>query len=239
MGLDGGGGTFYGDGLDDVRVECALDEPFDLAVGIASLEFLGFFGEHGDEFPADDLALLLGVGNACELVQEAVRGVHSDHAETEAVAQHVKSVGKFVLSKHAGVHENIGEAIAHGAVDENSGDGGIHAAAEGADGAALCPTFFRIASVVSSMKAEPLHLGFGLADAEEEIAEEFGAAFGVIYFDVELDGIDFSLRIFERGDGIVGVACGVKTGRDFADMIAVTIPDAERGWHVSKKFGVG
>jgi hypothetical protein len=72
VGLDGGGGAFDGDGLDHIRVERSLNEPRDFAVSFASLEYLGFLGENGDEFPADDFALLFGIGDADELVQEAI-----------------------------------------------------------------------------------------------------------------------------------------------------------------------
>ena len=73
MGLDGGRGAFYRDGFDDVRIERALDQPSNLAVGFVGLEFLGFFGEDGDEFPADDFALLLGVGDASQALPESGR----------------------------------------------------------------------------------------------------------------------------------------------------------------------
>src|SRR5579859_2627471 len=70
--LDSGGWRLHRDGLNDVRVECSLNEPSDFAVGISTLQFLGFLGEDRDEFPADDFSLLLRVRNANELVQKAV-----------------------------------------------------------------------------------------------------------------------------------------------------------------------
>ncbi len=99
-----------------------------------------------------------------------------------------------------------------------------------------CPTLVRIASVVSSMNAVPLHFGLGFANAEEEIAEEFGAAFRVIHLDVKLHGVNFTVRIFERRDGVVGVAGGVKTGWNFADVVAVAVPDAEGVGHAGEEF---
>ena len=92
--------------------------------------------------------------------------------------------------------------------------------------ALLWPTLVRMASVVSTMNEEPL-ITFGIADTEKEIAEKFGAAFRVVYFDMELHGVDFSLGIFERGDGVIRVACGAKARRYLAHMIAVAIPDAQ------------
>ncbi len=89
------------------------------------------------------------------------------------------------------------------------------------------PTFVRMASSGFFDERGAAPFAFGIADAEEEIAQEFGAAFGVVHFDVELHGVDFSLGIFERGDGVVGVAGGAKARGHFAHVIAVAVPDAE------------
>src|ERR1700676_5036723 len=82
VGFDGGGGTLDGYGFDDVGVQSALDEVGYFAVGFGGLELLGFFGKDGDELAADAFALFFGVGDACELGQEAVGGVHADDAQT-------------------------------------------------------------------------------------------------------------------------------------------------------------
>src|SRR5208282_6339219 len=129
VGLDGGGRTFYGNGLDDVRIEGSLDEPGDSTLSFPFLEFLGFLGKDGDEFPANDFALLLGVSDAHKLVQEAVRSVHADDAEAQAIPEHLQSVRKFVFPEHSGVDEDICEAVAHGAVNEDSRDGRVHSPA--------------------------------------------------------------------------------------------------------------
>ena len=48
-------------GLDDVRINRALGEEFYV------FKLLGFVGEAVDEFAADELALRLRIGNACQL----------------------------------------------------------------------------------------------------------------------------------------------------------------------------
>src|SRR5450755_795118 len=55
--------------LDHVRIKRPLHQPLDLALGL--LDAQGFFFEYFDEFVADNLALLLGLGYA--LTWECVR----------------------------------------------------------------------------------------------------------------------------------------------------------------------
>ncbi len=76
VGLDVGGARAAA-GLDDVGVERALDEELDLLALLGRLaDDLGLGGlEDPDELAADDLALLLGVGDAGERVEEALGGV--------------------------------------------------------------------------------------------------------------------------------------------------------------------
>jgi len=57
--------------LDDVGVQRALHEKVHAFPGPGDL--LGLFLEHGDELAADELALLLGLGDARELAEETGR----------------------------------------------------------------------------------------------------------------------------------------------------------------------
>ena len=68
-------------GLDDVGVQRALDEE----LGVAELGRLLL--EDADELGADRLALGLGVGDAGELVEEALLGVDGDERDLEVVAE--------------------------------------------------------------------------------------------------------------------------------------------------------
>jgi len=67
---------------------------------------------------------------------------------------------------------------------------------------------------------------FGFADAEKEIAEKFCAAFGVVYFDVELHGVDFAQG---SSSAAIRCRCGLwrKNPWEFTDVIAVAVPDTE------------
>ena len=89
-------------------------------------------------------------------------------------------------------------------------------------------------------------VGFGFADVEEEIPEEFGAVFGVVDFGVELDGPDIARWICDAGDGVGGFggqmeSCGRASALSPWDIQAVMVAgsSAKRGL-VSKQddFGV-
>ena len=107
---------------------------------------------------------------------------------------------------------------------QDGGDRGVDSAAQGADGA-FSGNFGSNARDGFFDEGGTAPLFLGVADAEEEIAEQLSALFRVIDFDVELDGVDFAGGIFERGDGVVGVAGGAETGGQLADVVAVTVPD--------------
>ena len=102
-------------------------------------------------------------------------------SKAETVAQHFQRVGKFVFPEHAGVDEDVREPVAHGAMDQDCGYRGVHSPAQSADGPLVADFFSNgCGGFFDEGRAAPF--GFGFADAEEEIAEEFGAAFGVVYF---------------------------------------------------------
>ena len=83
------------------------------------------------------LALLFGVGDAGELVEEAVGGVDVDELDLEVAAEGVDDALGLFAAQEAVVDEDAGELVADGAVDEGGGDGGVDAAGERADDAAV------------------------------------------------------------------------------------------------------
>jgi len=62
--LDGGARALNRHGFNNIRVQSALHQITDFAVGFALLQLLRFFGEDGDEFPANDFSLLLRIADA-------------------------------------------------------------------------------------------------------------------------------------------------------------------------------
>ena len=112
--------------LDDVGVERALHQE----VGLADLVRLLL--EDADELLADDLALLLGVGDAGQLGQEALLGLHVHQRHVEVAAEGVLHLLALVLAHEAVVHEDAGELVADRLVGEQGRHGGIDAAGEAA-----------------------------------------------------------------------------------------------------------
>ena len=185
----------------------------DFAVSLAGLELLRLFREDGDEFPADNLALLLWIGDPFQFFEKPVRGIHADDAEMQAVAQHFEGLFEFVLPEHPRIHEDICQPGPHRAMHQHGGDRGIHASAEAADGPLVSYLFaYGVGGFFDERSPAPLRLR--LANVEEKISQQFGAAFGVIYFGMKLDGINLALGIFHRGDGIFRAPDGTKSLRE-------------------------
>lgn len=96
--LDGSGGALEGDALDDVGVERALEEPFDLSAGVLGLglDLCGLFFEDVDEGVADELALLFRVSDALEAVEESLRGVDDGQVDAQVLAEGLVDVFGFI-----------------------------------------------------------------------------------------------------------------------------------------------
>src|SRR5262249_2624121 len=207
----GGGWAFHGDGFDHVRVQRSLHQVSNFAVSFASLEFLRFFGKDGDEFPADELALLFRIADALELTEETVGSVDANDMQIQAVAQHFQGGCKFILSQQTGIHKNVSEPVAHGAVHQDRGDGRIHAAAERADGpfvSNLCAN--GCDGLLNGRSGAPFWRWF--ACAEEKISQQFRCALGVLYFGMKLRGVNLSLVIFERPDSLFRMSRCAESG---------------------------
>ena len=106
VGLDVGGPGAAA-GLDHVGVERALHQEADLVAVLDRLaEHLDLGGLEGaDELPADDLALLLRVGDVVQCGQEPVGGVHGvqvDPGRGHEVPLHLLALDVRVDAEHAG-----------------------------------------------------------------------------------------------------------------------------------------
>ena len=87
----------------------------------------------------------------------------------DAIAKEIERFLVFVEAEHAGVDEDVGEAIADGAMNEGGGHGGIHAAAQGAEGAGVADLAADGGDgFVNEAGAAPIFCG--AANFEDEIA---------------------------------------------------------------------
>ena len=100
--------------------------------------------EHVDEGRADDLSLLLGIGDAREPLQKQVRRVDEDERQLQSLEARPDLV-RFVLPHDAVVDEDARQAIADRAVDQHRRDRRVDAAAQPAHDPAL-----------TNLRADPL-----------------------------------------------------------------------------------
>jgi hypothetical protein len=98
--------------------------------------------ENLDELAADDLALLLGIGNALQVAHELRAGVDVHDLDAEAAGKGVHHLLGFVEAQQAVVDENAGELVADRAVDQRRRHRRIDAARKAEDDL-LLPTCAR------------------------------------------------------------------------------------------------
>ena len=114
-----------GAGLQDIGIDGALGEEAD------AVELFGFLGKDVDKHLADDLALLLGIGDAGKLVEEAVHRVDVDEVRVHLVAEDLDHLLGLALAEKAVIDMDADELPAHSPDEKRRDDGGIHAAGEG------------------------------------------------------------------------------------------------------------
>src|SRR5579859_4141093 len=188
MGLDGLRRAAHADGFDDIGIERALHKVIDAALLFADL--FGLFVEYGDEFGADEFALLLAVGHTFEFGEETGGGVDRIEIEAEVAAKMLLDFGEFILTQDAVVHEYTMQAVADSAMHQHGGDGGILTAGERADGAAGGADFFLDGGDGLGDELLRRPITFGAADVKDEIVEQFPSARRVMDLRMELDGPD-------------------------------------------------
>ena len=126
--------------------------------------------EDADEFGADDLALLLGVGDAGELAEEAVGGVDVDEVGAELLAEDADDLLGLALAEEAVVDVDTGELLADGADEEGRDDGAVDAAGEGEEHLLVADLGADGLDLVGDEVVHvPVALGAGLGDEGLEV----------------------------------------------------------------------
>ena len=111
--------------LDDVGIDGPLSQEID------SVQLPGLFLKDADEFPADNLPLLLRIRHAGQFPQEALHGIHVDQVGMELVPEHLHHALRLVLAHQAVVHMDTGKLLPDGPDQHGGHDGGVHAAGQG------------------------------------------------------------------------------------------------------------
>ena len=185
--------------------------------------------EGADELAADDLALLLGVVDPGERVEELVGGV-DDVEGVEDLLEVAPDLLGLALAHHPVVDVDAGEAVADGALHDRGGDGGVDAAGQRADRAAL----------LADLLADPLDLllddvdhrpGLPAAgDLVQEVLEDLLAVLGVQDLGVPLDAGEAAAGVLEGRDrGVVGGGQDGEALGGRLDRVAVRHPDVVGG----------
>ena len=112
-------------GFEDIGIDGALCEELD------AVELARFFLKDADELGADDLALLFGLGDAGELVEEAVDRVDIDEVRVHPVAEHLDDLLGLALAEQSVVNVDADELLADSLDQQGGDDRAVHAAGEG------------------------------------------------------------------------------------------------------------
>ena len=179
--------------LDDVRVERPLDEEADVA------ELPRLLLEDADELLADDLALLLRVGDAGEPREEPLLRLHVDERHVEVAAERLDDLLRLVLAQEPVVDEDARELVADRLVHEQRGDSGVDAAGERAQhplGPDRRPDPRDL--LLDDGSGRPRRRRAG--DLVEEVLQDLLPVRRVHDLGVELDAVEPPRAILERGD---------------------------------------
>ncbi|KAI3482194.1 hypothetical protein L1887_55164 [Cichorium endivia] len=232
--------TLERDALDHVRIQRALEEVLELALGLLRLACrerrrllvlglllqLGHLGlKHVDEGVADDLALLLRVLDVLELGEELLRGVDDGEVDAEVLGEHLVHLRGLVGAQHAVVHHDGVEAVADGLVHELGGDGRVDTSRNGAEHLALGAD--DLADALDLLVDERLHGPVAAAVADvDKVVKQLDAAHAVRHLGVELDAVDGLGLVGHGGEGCGGrLADDDKVLGRLAELVAVRHPD--------------
>ena len=227
-------------GFDDVGVERALHEELDLlAAGAGLFEDLALgLLEGADELLADDLALALRLGDACEGVEEVVGGVDGDEADAGRGDEVVLDLLDFALAQQAVVHEHAGELVADGLVYQSGGHGGINAAGQAADHLGVADLLADLLDLILDNRGGIPVVGQRGATVQE-VFDKLLAKRGVLDFRVPLHTIELAGFVRHGGHGrAFGVGQHFEAGRGLFDRHTVAHPRGLLGGGVGEDAGV-
>ena len=233
VGLDVGGAGAAA-GLDDVGVERALHQEGDLVAVAAAHgvgQHLGLRGlEDPDELAADDLALLLRVGDTDEGVEELLLRV--DHLQVDAGGGHEVALDLLglALAHQPVVDVDAGEPVADRPLHQRRGHRGVDAAGQAAD--RLPPVADLVADRLDLLLDDVDHRPGGPAagDLVQEVLEHLLAVLGVHHLGVPLHAGHPPSSVLEGRDrGHVGAGEHPEALRGGGHRVAVGHPHGVLG----------
>jgi hypothetical protein len=192
-------------------------------------ELLRLFLENIHEQPADDLALLFGIGDAGQRGQKPLLGVHPHHPHAQMPAEGGHHLIAFMEPQQAVIHEHAGQLRADGSMQQRRHHRGIHAAGQaqqhlivadlGADGGD---------AVLDDVAGGPQRLA--AAEVQHEPPQNALALPGVGHFGMELQPVPAPVLVGDAGDRAGGGAGDAgKPRRQGRHPVAVAHPDIQQG----------
>ena len=149
---------------------------------------------------ADDLALLLGVGDPGERGEELLAGVDDDEVDAGRRDEVLLDLLGLAVAQQPVVDEHAGQLVADGLLHQGRGDGGVDAAGQRAEHPGVADLLAdRVDQVVddvgrrSSRPSSP-------APAQQEVLEHPLAEGRVQHLGVPLHAVEPALVVLERGD---------------------------------------
>ena len=113
-----------GAALDDIGIYRALCEEVD------AVEFSRFFFKYSYKFRTDDLSLLFGIFDACELVEESVHAVGIYKRRAQFFSEYSDDLFRLSLSEKSVVDVHADELFAYRLDEERGNDRAVNAAGE-------------------------------------------------------------------------------------------------------------
>src|SRR6266404_1450051 len=186
----------------------------------------GLLIEYGDKLSADALPFVLRVRDALKALEKALRSVHTFDLEAHPLAQKLQRLSKFIFPKQPVIDKNVRQTVANGAVHQHGRHGRIHASAQRANRS-------RFANLLANRfhclrdKGRPAPQRPRVANLENKIAQDFGAAVRVPHLGMKLHGVKFPRRVFGCGHRVSRLSGDMKSRRESPHVIAVAVPNAQ------------
>ncbi len=219
--LDGDRGpACRGQRLYHIGIERPLHQEPDV---VAHLARLGL--EHVDERVADTLALGLGIGDAGQRTQELPAGINHPEVDAEMLSEGLLHLFPLVEPEQPVVHEDAGETVSHGAMDQRRGHRGVNAARESANNPCRRINGFLDSRDFALNEVARGPVRMRATDAEDEVGEDLSAPRGVGHLGMKLHPIQRLRLVLDGGDRGVGAPGHDSVSwRRHVHMVAVAHP---------------
>ena len=227
-------------GLDNVRVQGALNQELDVCALFASLgnQLALCLFEGADELAADSLTLCLGLGDALECGEETLRLVNGDDLNAHGCCVVLLDLFALAFTEQTVVDEEAGELVSDSLVHECSCHGGVNAAGERADDAVATDLLADLCDLLlNNVVGGPG--GLQACHIVEEVLQGDLAVVGVLHLGVPLHAAELTGLVHECCHGCAGGRCQhLEAFGGFGHGVTVRHPHVLGGGGAGQEGGV-